>query len=93
MAVAENYSTYDRAIEQDIVLHYENGSVFQGVVWPGATVFPDWFAPQTQPFWDAEFASFFSASEGVDIDALWIDMNERTFLNSRYACSDTDSTL
>ena len=33
IAIAENYSAYETAIEQDIVLHYENGTVFRGVVW------------------------------------------------------------
>jgi alpha-glucosidase len=87
IAVAENYSAYATAIEQDIVLHYENGTVFRGVVWPGPTVFPDWFNTDTQEFWTNEFSSFFSASDGVDIDALWIDMNEpANFCN--FPCSD-----
>lgn len=40
------------------------------------TEFPDWFAPGTQDYWNGEFDSFFSADTGIDIDALWIDMNE-----------------
>ena len=40
------------------------------------TAFPDWFHSNTQGYWDDEFASFFDAETGVDIDALWIDMNE-----------------
>ncbi|MCJ1439463.1 hypothetical protein MMC27_008857 [Xylographa pallens] len=47
-----------------------------GVVWPGITAFPDWFGPNTQSYWDNEFLSFFSPTTGVDIDTLWIDMNE-----------------
>jgi len=43
---------------------------------PGVTAFPDWFAPGTQGYWNGEFDSFFNADTGVDIDALWIDMNE-----------------
>lgn len=53
-----------------------NGSLFKGVVWPGVTVFPDWFDPSTQVYWDDQFATFFNAETGVDIDALWIDMCE-----------------
>ena len=87
IAIADNYSVYATAIEQDIVLHNENGTVFRGVVWPGPTVFPDWFNTGTQEFWTNEFTSFFSASDGVDIDALWIDMNEpANFCN--FPCSD-----
>jgi alpha-glucosidase len=47
-----------------------------GAVWPGVTVYPDWFNPGTQEWWDGEFARFFDPSTGVDIDGLWIDMNE-----------------
>lgn len=68
-------------------MHYENGTVFRGVVWPGPTVFPDWFNTETQQFWNNEFTSFFSADEGVDIDGLWIDMNEAAnFCN--FPCTD-----
>jgi len=47
-----------------------------GAVWPGATAFPDWFHPDIQKYWDAEFNDFFNPETGVDIDGLWIDMNE-----------------
>ena len=68
-------------------MRYENGTVFRGVVWPGPTVFPDWFNTETQQFWNNEFTSFFSADEGVDIDGLWIDMNEAAnFCN--FPCTD-----
>ncbi|KAJ5272341.1 hypothetical protein N7478_007466 [Penicillium angulare] len=54
----------------------QNGTVYQGVVWPGVTAFPDWFAPKIQEYWNNQFSTFFDADSGVDIDALWIDMNE-----------------
>ena len=50
--------------------------VSPGVVWPGVTAFPDWMDPNTQSYWNGEFDSFFNSDTGVDIDALWIDMNE-----------------
>lgn len=71
-----NNSAYANGLSYDIFLKYPNGSLFNGVVWPGVTVFPDWFHPSTQPYWNKEFGTFFDASNGVDIDALWIDMNE-----------------
>lgn len=71
-----NNSAYDNGLSSGIFLKYPNGSIYNGVVWPGVTVFPDWFHPGTQPYWNKEFATFFDASTGVDIDALWIDMNE-----------------
>lgn len=45
-------------------------------MWPGATAFPDWFHPDIQKYWDKEFNEFFDPGTGVDIDGLWIDMNE-----------------
>jgi len=48
-----------------------------GAVWPGVTVFPDWFNPHiTQEWWNNEFQRFFNEHDGVNIDGLWIDMNE-----------------
>jgi hypothetical protein len=42
----------------------------------------DWFNPNTQDYWNKEFLSFFDAETGVDIDALWIDMNEAANFNT-----------
>lgn len=47
-----------------------------GAVWPGVTVWPDWFNPRAQGYWNDQFARFFNSQSGVDIDGLWIDMNE-----------------
>ena len=68
---------YTDGVELDIFHKNANGSgYYTGAVWPGPTVFPDWFHPSTQNYWDKEFLEFFDAETGVDIDALWIDMNE-----------------
>lgn len=40
------------------------------------TVYPDWFNPHTQGWWNSQFRSFFNKKDGLDIDGLWIDMNE-----------------
>lgn len=85
----QDYPAFNNGRDQDVFMKVENGSIYQGVVWPGKTSFPDWFAPQTQEYWNSEFASFFSAESGVDIDGLWIDMNEpANFCN--YPCSDPE---
>lgn len=64
--------------------------MYKGVVWPGVTAFPDWFAPGTQGYWNGEFDSFFNADTGVNIDALWIDMNEASNF-CHYPCSDPEA--
>ena len=68
----QDYPPFNNGI--DSFLKFSNGSVYKGVVWPGVTAFPDWFKPSTQDYWDNEFSTFFSPTDGVDIDALWIDM-------------------
>lgn len=72
----QDYGPLNRGLEDDIFLLRDNGSVYKGVVWPGVTVFPDWFSENITDYWNGEFARFFDADTGVDIDALWIDMNE-----------------
>ncbi|KAF2122790.1 alpha-glucosidase b [Lophiotrema nucula] len=72
----QDYDAFNNGAKADIFLKYNNGSYYKGRVWPGVTAFPDWFHENTQDYWDNEFATFFDADSGVDIDALWIDMNE-----------------
>ena len=73
---AQDYDAYNNGLDEDIFLKTSNGGVFKGRVWPGVTAFPDWFHENTQDYWNNEFTTFFNADTGVDIDALWIDMNE-----------------
>jgi alpha-glucosidase len=85
----EDYPAFNNGVEAGAFMVSGNGSVYKGVVWPGVTAFPDWFSPSTQGYWNSEFASFFDADTGVDIDALWIDMNEPSnFCN--YPCTDPE---
>lgn len=81
-----NYPTLDRGIDDNVFLLRENGSLWLGVVWPGVTAFPDWFAENITGFWNSEFEMFFSADDGIDIDALWIDMNEPSSFPCFFPC-------
>jgi len=73
---ASNNQAYNDGISLDIFQKTYNGSIYVGAVWPGPTVFPDWSHPSTQEYWNNQFLRFFDPDTGVDIDALWIDMNE-----------------
>lgn len=84
----DHYATLDRGIEDNIFLLRPNGSVFVGVVWPGVTLFPDWFAENATKFWNNEFELFFDPEEGVDIDGLWIDMNEPSSFACLFPCDN-----
>lgn len=72
----KDYSPFNAGAKAGAFLKNSNGSVYQGVVWPGLAAFPDWFDAKTQDYWTQQFAEFFDAKSGVDIDQLWIDMNE-----------------
>ncbi|KAF3009844.1 hypothetical protein E8E13_010453 [Curvularia kusanoi] len=88
---AQDYGPYNRGIAANAFLQTSAGVPWKGEVWPGTTVFPDWFATNAHEYWDNEFASFFDKDSGVDIDALWIDMNEpSSFCN--FPCDQTHST-
>ncbi|KAF1921639.1 alpha-glucosidase-like protein [Ampelomyces quisqualis] len=81
---------YNDGAELDVWQKRANGSFYEGAVWPGPTVFPDWFHPNAQEYWDAQFAEFFDAETGVDIDGLWNDMNEPANF-CPYPCTSPDA--
>lgn len=84
----QNYAPLNKGLEEDIFLKRSNGSVWLGVVWPGVTVFPDWFSKNIESYWNGMFNSFFNKKTGVDIDALWIDMNEPSNFPCNFPCDD-----
>lgn len=84
----QDYSPYNNGAKDGIFLRRDNGSFWLGVVWPGVTVFPDWFHTSTQSYWNNEFSTFFSPENGVDIDGLWIDMNEPSNFPCNFPCDN-----
>ncbi|KAK4958489.1 hypothetical protein LTR10_004917 [Elasticomyces elasticus] len=68
--------SYDNALQKDVLLKRANGTVFVATMWPGATSWVDWLHPNAQDFWDSEVMSFFSEDTGLDVDGIWIDMND-----------------
>ena len=82
----DDYPSLDRGTEDNVWLLRQNGSVFLGVVWPGVSVFPDWFAENVTDYWNSEFEMFFSPDDGLDIDGLWIDMNEPSSFPCFFPC-------
>ncbi|CAE6413351.1 unnamed protein product [Rhizoctonia solani] len=85
----KGYKAFDRGVQDDIFLKELNGSLHKGVVWPGVTVYPDWFHPKVDSYWTNEFKEFFNPQNGIDIDGVWIDMNEpASFCN--YPCDNPD---
>ncbi|KAJ2234710.1 hypothetical protein H4R99_001905 [Coemansia sp. RSA 1722] len=68
-----SYPTYMHGHDLDVFIKNADGSEYIGQVWPGYTVFPDWFAPNTEKWWHSELKQYF---DQLAIDGMWIDMNE-----------------
>ncbi|KAI4860036.1 glycoside hydrolase family 31 protein [Hypoxylon rubiginosum] len=85
-------AAFQRGVDDNIFMLRANGSVWKGVVWPGVTSFPDWFSANISNYWNNEFELFFSPDDGVDIDALWIDMNEPSNFPCNFPCDNPDAS-
>ncbi|KAG2021300.1 alpha glucosidase [Coprinopsis cinerea AmutBmut pab1-1] len=72
----ESYPPFERGEELGVWLKNRDGSNHLGLVWPGVTVFPDWFHPNVEQYWNGEFERFYNAEDSLNIDGAWIDMNE-----------------
>ncbi|KIM29882.1 glycoside hydrolase family 31 protein [Serendipita vermifera MAFF 305830] len=78
---------YDRGKALDVWIKNPNGTDHLGIVWPGVVVWPDWFNSKTAAYWANEFKLFFNPQTGIDIDGVWIDMNEPASFCT-YPCAD-----
>ena len=72
VAKADDYPAFHDGLARDVFCRAGDGSVFQGVVWPGPTVFPDFTAPDARRWWGEQLA--FYVDRGVA--GYWHDMNE-----------------
>ncbi|XP_033761031.1 sucrase-isomaltase, intestinal-like isoform X1 [Pecten maximus] len=70
------YNMYEDGKTENIYVKKADGQHdFEGEVWPGRTVFPDFTNPKTSS-WYAKWIRYFRNKENVSVDGLWIDMNE-----------------
>ncbi|KAK8861244.1 hypothetical protein IAR55_002063 [Kwoniella newhampshirensis] len=84
---SDSFDVYERGHELDVWMKNPDGTEYVGAVWPGLTVFPDWFNPNMQGVWNEAFYNF---SQVVDFDGIWLDMNEpSSFVDG----SATNSTI
>ena len=66
------YRIYDSGTAADAWVHDAKGNAFQGKVWPGECVFPDFTRPETRAWWGANYKDFIA----LGVDGVWNDMNE-----------------
>ena len=70
--VEKDYAVYESGNKGDNWIQDKTGKPFQGKVWPGACVFPDFTRPETQKWWADLYPDFISKG----VDGVWNDMNE-----------------
>ena len=68
----EGYPIYDEGVKNDFFVHNTDGSVYENVVWPGDSVFPD-FGRRAVRNWWADNQRIMT-DDGVA--GIWNDMNE-----------------
>ncbi|KAI0756205.1 glycosyl hydrolases family 31-domain-containing protein [Daedaleopsis nitida] len=68
------YDPYTRGVEFDVWIKSPDGSEYIGNVWPGYTVFPDWFAKNMGSVWTEALSNWSKA--GIEFSGIWLDMNE-----------------
>ena len=52
-------------------------------VWPGKTIFPDFFNPEVGLIWDKGLDNYYNI---IKYDGIWLDMNEIANLNRKTEC-------
>ncbi|KIK64069.1 glycoside hydrolase family 31 protein [Collybiopsis luxurians FD-317 M1] len=68
------YDPYSRGHELDVFVKNPDQTEYIGEVWPGYTVFADWFADATQQWWTEALKNW--SDGGVEYSGIWLDMNE-----------------
>jgi alpha-glucosidase len=66
------YETLQRGYAADAF--YKNprtNETYEGVVWPGPTVFPDYTKQSARQWWIDEMVRFFDPEQGVDVSGIW----------------------
>ncbi|RPD64745.1 hypothetical protein L227DRAFT_560555 [Lentinus tigrinus ALCF2SS1-6] len=68
------YDPYTRGVEMDVWIKNPDGSEYVGQVWPGYTVFPDWFSENATALWTEALTNW--SNSGIEFSGIWLDMNE-----------------
>ncbi|KAF4566163.1 hypothetical protein EYR36_011578 [Pleurotus pulmonarius] len=73
---------------QKVFITNPDGSEYVGQVWPGYTVFPDWFANNTERWWTDALRNW--TASGVEFAGIWLDMNEASSFCDGSCGTNTD---
>ena len=70
---SDAYQPFDDGNATGSFLLNPDGSLMIGEVWPGYTVFPDWFTKAASAWWRDQMVRW---HQKIPIDGIWIDMSE-----------------
>lgn len=73
----DGYFVHDSGDEHKVWVHDKDGNVYNGNVWPGVCVFPDYLNGDVRNWWAGLYEDFMA----YDIDGVWNDMNEPAVFN------------
>ena len=66
IAKREDYDVYKSGLEKNVYISAPNSDEpFVGTVWPGDSVYPDWFNPNTTSWWHDAMSDPPTAQEDV----------------------------
>ncbi len=61
---------------RDVFIKNPDGSEYIGQLWPGYTVFPDWFSENVVEYWTEALTNW--SNLGIEFSGIWLDVNEPT---------------
>ncbi len=70
----EAWPVYQSGVAGDVFLRTAAGEPYQGYVWPGPAVFPDFTAPAARDWWSTQVAG----AMATGLRGIWLDVNEPT---------------
>jgi alpha-glucosidase len=68
----EGFSVFDEGKRRNVFSKTLSGTLYEGIVWPGRTAFPDFVQEQGRAFWSELVAKHVA----LGISGVWNDMNE-----------------
>lgn len=82
--VDKNYRIFQQGIAQDYFVQTPEGDVWKGQVWPGESVWPDFFQSEVKSWWKDQHRYY----TDMGIEGFWNDMNEPAVFNDRMTIDD-----
>ena len=87
--VEPGYDVYEEGVKNGFFCHMEDGSLFEAVVWPGWTHFPDVLNREAREWFGSKYA--FLTDQGID--GFWNDMNEPAIFFTKRGKREMDEAV